>query len=63
VNTTDGSIMKEISVYDIQGHLILKQENINSNTTTLSGLPTTKGIFILKVTNQTNQINTIKIIN
>jgi hypothetical protein len=55
--------MKEISVYDIQGHLILKQENINSNTTTLSGLPTTKGIFILKVTNQTNQINTIKIIN
>jgi hypothetical protein len=63
VNTTDGSIMKEISVYDIQGHLILKQENINSNTTTLSGLPTAKGIFILKVTNQTNQINTIKIIN
>jgi hypothetical protein len=60
---TDGAIMKEIAVYDMQGHEVFKQQNINSTTSALSGLPAARGVLILKVTTDANQTQTIKIIN
>lgn len=60
---TNGAILKDVAVYDIQGHEILKQQNINNTTSSLTGLPSTRGIFILKVTTDDNQTQTIKIIN
>lgn len=61
--STDGAILKEITVYDMQGREVLKQQNINSTASSLTGLPSTRGILILKVTTDTNQNQTIKIIN
>ena len=59
----NGVLLKEITIYDIQGHQIFKQININSDSSTLAGLPTTKGVLIVKVITNTNQTSTIKIIN
>ena len=60
---TDGAIMKEITVYDMQGNEVFKQQNINSTTSALSGLPSARGVLIIKVTTDANQTQTIKIIN
>ncbi|WP_296682547.1 LamG-like jellyroll fold domain-containing protein [Flavobacterium sp.] len=60
---TNGAILKDVAVYDLQGHEILKQQNINSTTSSLTGLPSTRGVLIIKVTTDTNQTQTIKIIN
>ncbi len=61
--STNGAILKDIAVYDLQGRLLMKQQNINSTTSSLTGLPPTRGVLILKVTTDANQTQTIKIIN
>jgi hypothetical protein len=61
--STNGAILKDIAVYDVQGHEVLKQKNINSSVSTLSDLPSTRGVFVVKLTTETNQTQTIKIIN
>ena len=60
---SNGSIMKDIIIYDIQGRQIFKQSNVNSDKSTLAGLPNTKGVLIIKVTTETKETSTIKIIN
>jgi hypothetical protein len=61
--STSGIIIKDILVFDIQGHLILKQENILNTNSSLSNLPSNSGIFILKVVTDTNKTYIIKVIN
>ena len=61
--STDGALLKEIAVYDMQGNEIFKQKEINASTTYLNNLTATRGIFIVKATTENNTINTIKIIN
>lgn len=60
---TNGAILKEIAVYDMQGSEIFNQKNINSTASSLTGLPSAKGVLILKITTDTNKTQTIKIIN
>jgi len=59
---TNGITMKEISVFDIQGRLIMKQSKINSSATTISGLPT-KGVLLINIVSDTNKSTTIKVVN
>lgn len=61
--STNGASIKEIEVYDIQGNLVLKQQNIDGSSSSLVGLTAVRGVLIVKVTTQTDQVNTIKIIN
>lgn len=55
--------IKEILAYDNLGRLIFKQSNINSQTTSLTGLSTTNEILFLKIISQEDSSVTIKIIN
>ncbi len=60
---TKGIIMKEIQVYDVLGRLIFKQSNINATTTILTGLSTSKEVLFFKIKSDTNEEQTIKVIN
>lgn len=61
--STNGAILKEITVFDIQGNQVLQQQEINSTSSSLTGLSAARGVLILKVTTDNNQTQTIKIIN
>jgi hypothetical protein len=60
---TNGAILKEIAVFDMQGNQVLQQQDINSTSSSLTGLPAARGLLIVKVTTDNNQTQTIKIIN
>ncbi len=60
---TNGIIMKDVFVFDIQGRLIYKQSKINSDTTTLSGLKAPNGVLLMKIVSDKNETVTIKAIN
>lgn len=59
---TNGITMKEISVFDIQGRLIMKQSKINRSATTISGLPT-KGVLFINIVSDSNKSTTVKVVN
>ncbi len=61
--SSNGANLKEIIGYDVQGRQIFTQNNINSNSSLLNGLPQTNGVIILKVTTDANETSVIKLIN
>lgn len=56
-------MMKEISVFDVQGRLIIKQSGINATTTFLKIPSQINGVLIFKIVSQENKIISIKVIN
>ena len=60
---TNGVMMKEISVFDIQGRLIFKQSDINATTSVLKISSQVNGVLLFKIISQDNKIVTVKAIN
>ncbi len=60
---TNGSIMKEVLVYDMAGRLIFQQMDINANTTILKGLYPTNGVLLVKIVSNENEVVTVKVSN
>ncbi|WP_281336401.1 T9SS sorting signal type C domain-containing protein [Flavobacterium eburneipallidum] len=57
------SIINDIQVYDVQGRLILTQNDVNSNTATINNLKANHQILIVKVMTQDNKVVIKKVAN
>lgn len=55
--------INDIQVYDVQGRLILTQNDVNSNTATINNLKANHQILIVKVTTQDNKVVIKKVAN
>lgn len=60
---TNGIMMKEISVFDVQGRLIFKQSAIDATTSVLKISSQANGVLLFKIVSQDNKTVTIKAIN
>lgn len=56
-------ILKEISVFDIQGRLVAKQSGINAKTAVIKLSSQASGVLLFKIVSQENKTETIKVIN
>jgi hypothetical protein len=60
---TNGTLMKEVQVYDLAGRLIFKQSGINASTTVLKGLSQVNETVLVKIMSPENGSVTVKVIN
>ncbi|WP_304198703.1 carbohydrate-binding protein [Flavobacterium alvei] len=60
---SNGMMMKEISVFNIQGRLVLKQSGINATIAVLKIPSQINGVLLFKIVSQENKTETIKVIN
>ena len=57
------SVINNIKVYDIQGRLIVEQNNVKSNVATIQNLKATHQVLIVKVTSEDNKVISKKVEN
>uniref|UniRef100_UPI00286B2E78 T9SS sorting signal type C domain-containing protein n=1 Tax=Flavobacterium sp. TaxID=239 RepID=UPI00286B2E78 len=64
IHINSGSIMmKTIQLFDINGRLIFKKENLNNSETTIDSSKFAKQVLIVKITSDDDQEVSIKVIN
>ena len=60
--TTGNIVMKSVIIYDVAGRLITSQDNISASQTVFTNLPATNQVLLVKITSETGETVTKKVV-